>query len=85
MGGDPRITTRELGIGPKTAIKLLEKYSNIDKIYAHLEDIEPNIRIKLEKGKSDVLLFHRLTTIIQDVDIKIDFAEMKWNIASPMY
>ncbi|MEK7061124.1 MAG: 5'-3' exonuclease H3TH domain-containing protein, partial [Patescibacteria group bacterium] len=72
------------GIGPKTAIKLLEKYSNIDKIYAHLEDIEPNIRIKLEKGKSDVLLFHRLATIIQDVDIKIDFAEMKkWNIASP--
>jgi len=72
------------GIGPKTAIKLLEKYPDIDKIYAHLKDIEPNVREKLEKGKTDVLLFHRLATIVKDVDIKIDFAEMKkWNIASP--
>ncbi len=71
------------GIGPKTAIKLLEKYADIDKIYAHLKDIEPNIRTKLEAGKNDVLLFHRLATIVKDVDIKIDFKEMKkWNIAS---
>lgn len=71
------------GIGPKTAIKLLEKYSNIDKIYAHLKEIEPNVREKLDKGKKDVLLFHRLATIICDVDVKIDFKEMKkWNIAS---
>ncbi|MCX6705933.1 MAG: 5'-3' exonuclease [Candidatus Woesebacteria bacterium] len=72
------------GIGPKTAEKLLEKYPDIDKIYAHLEDIDPKIRTKLEAGKKDVLLFHRLATIVKDVDIKIDFAEMKkWNIASP--
>ncbi len=71
------------GIGPKTATALLEKYSDIDKIYAHLKDIEPNVRVKLEAGKNDVLLFHRLATIVKDVDIKIDFAEMKnWNIAS---
>ena len=69
------------GIGPKTAIKLLEKYSDIDKIYEHMEEIEPNIRTKLEIGKKDVLLFHRLATIVKDVSIKIDFAEMKkWNI-----
>lgn len=72
------------GIGPKTAIKLLEKYADIDKIYAHLKDIDPNIRVKLEVGKKDVLLFHRLATIVKDVDIKIDFKDMKkWNIASP--
>jgi DNA polymerase-1 len=72
------------GIGPKTAIKLLEKYADIDKIYAHLDEIEPNVREKLKMGKSDVLLFHRLATIVKDVDIKIDFKDMKkWNIASP--
>lgn len=71
------------GIGPKTATALLEKYADIDKIYAHLNEIEPNLREKLEKGKKDVLLFHRLATIVKDVSIKIDFAEMKkWNIAS---
>jgi len=72
------------GIGPKTAIKLLEKYFSLDKIYAHLQEIEPNVREKLEGGKKDVLLFHRLATIVKDVSIKIDFAEMKkWNIDSP--
>ena len=71
------------GIGPKTAIKLLGKYADIDKIYAHLKDIEPNVREKLEAGKKDVLLFHRLATIVKDVDIKIDFKGMKkWSIAS---
>ena len=71
------------GIGPKTASKLLEKYADIDKIYAHLEDIEPKVRTKLVAGKKDVLLFHRLATIVKDVPIKIDFAEMrKWNIKS---
>ena len=71
------------GIGPKTAIKLLEKYADIDKIYAHLKEIDPKIRTKLEAGKKDVLLFHRLATIVKDVDIKIDFGEMKkWKIAS---
>ena len=82
--GDPSDNYRGVaGIGPKTAIKLLEKYGSLDKIYAHLKDIDPNIRAKLEGGKNDVLLFHRLATIVKNVDIKIDFAEMKkWNIAS---
>lgn len=84
LAGDPSDNYPGVaGIGPKTAIKLLEKYSDIDKIYAHLKDIEPNVRTKLEAGKKDVLLFHRLATIVKDVDIKIDFAEMKkWNIDS---
>ena len=71
------------GIGPKTAITLLENYPDIDKIYAHLQDLEPKVREKLVKGKKDVILFHRLATIVKDVDIKIDFKDMKkWSIAS---
>jgi DNA polymerase-1 len=72
-----------VGIGPKTAEKLLEKYSGIDEIYTHLKDIDPNTRVKLEAGKKDVLLFHKLATIVKDVPIDINFEEMrKWNIAS---
>lgn len=72
------------GIGPKSAEKLLKKYSSIDNIYAHLSDIEPNIRQKLEAKKDDAKLFHHLATIVCDVPIKIDFSEMeKWKIDSP--
>jgi DNA polymerase-1 len=72
------------GIGPKTTEKLLEKYGSIDKIYAHLQDIEPKVRQKLEANKDNAILFHRLATIVCNVPIKINFNEMdKWKIDSP--
>lgn len=71
------------GIGPKTAIKLLEKYESVDNIYAHLPEIEPNIRQKLETKKDDAKLFHKLATIVKDVPIDVDFGQMeKWKIDS---
>lgn len=73
-----------VGIGPVIAVKLLEKYKNLDNIYTHLSEIEPNIRHKLESQKSDVEIYHKLATIVQDVPIKIDFPQMKrWKLDSP--
>ena len=72
------------GIGPVTAEKLLEKYGSIDKIYAHLQDIEPKVRQKLEVNKDNAKLFLRLATIVKDVPINADFEEMKkWKVDSP--
>ncbi len=71
------------GIGPKTAEKLLKDYESVDNIYAHLKDIEPKIRQKLERGSSEAKLFHRLATVVRDVPIKIDFLQMeKWQVDS---
>ena len=72
------------GIGPVTAEKLLKSYKTLDEIYAHLSDIEPNVRQKLESQKSDAELYHKLATIVRNVPIKIDFPQMeKWRIDSP--
>jgi DNA polymerase I len=72
------------GIGPKTAEKLLEKYGSIDKIYAHLQEIEPKIRQKLEVKKDDAKLFLRLATIVRNVPIEVNYEDMeKWKIDSP--
>jgi DNA polymerase I len=72
------------GIGPVTAEKLLEKYSSVDNIYAHLMDVEPKIRQKLEAKKDDAKLFHRLATIVRDVPVKVDYDDMrKWKLDSP--
>ena len=72
------------GIGPVTAEKLLEKYGSIDNIYAHLPDIEPNIRQKLKVKKDDAKLFHRLATIVRNVPIKVSYEDMeRWKIDSP--
>lgn len=73
-----------VGIGPKTAIKLLDQYKSVDNIYAHLDDIDPKIREKLAKEKDNALLFHRLATIVREVPIKIDFDKMEgWKVDSP--
>lgn len=72
------------GIGPKTAEKLLEKYKSVDNIYAHLSEIDPNVRQKLDSGKADAKLFHKLATVVRDVPLEIDFEQMKkWKIDSP--
>ncbi|MGM0454934.1 DNA polymerase I [Sodalinema sp.] len=39
------------GIGPKTAVKLLEEYGSLDEIYNHLEEIKGATRKKLETGR----------------------------------
>jgi DNA polymerase-1 len=71
------------GIGPKTAISLLEKYKNLDGIYAHLKAISPSVRTKLDKGKKDAKLSLRLATIVKDVPIDFDEeAAGKWDIDS---
>jgi DNA polymerase-1 len=71
------------GIGPKTAIGLLDKYQNLDNVYVHIKDISPNVGKKLIDKKDDAKLFLHLATIIRDVPIKIDFEEMdKWKIDS---
>ena len=72
------------GIGPVTAEKLLEKYDSIDHIYAHLTDIEPNIRQKLVAKKDDAKLFHRLATIVRDVPLEVNYKDMEnWKIDNP--
>ena len=72
------------GIGPVTAKKLLEKYDSIDHIYAHLLDIDPNVRQKLMAKKDDAKLFHRLATIVCDVPIEVNYEDMgEWKIDSP--
>jgi DNA polymerase-1 len=73
-----------VGIGPKTAVKLLDQYKSVDNIYAHLSDIDPKIREKLAKEKANALLFYRLATIVREVPIKIDFGSMEgWKVDSP--
>ncbi|MDE3088968.1 MAG: DNA polymerase I, partial [Chloroflexota bacterium] len=60
------------GIGEKTATKLVQTYSTIENIYAHLENIEPRWREKLRAGKEQALLGKKLVTIVTDAPVKLD-------------
>lgn len=78
LAGDPSDNIPgATGIGRKTAVELLKKFGDIDKIYENLErkrkikDINPRI-IKILKEQKEQVLFSRILAKARD-DAEIDF------------
>lgn len=67
------------GIGPKTAIDLLEKYQSLDNIYQNLYEIKPIVREKLIKDKDNAYLSQKLATIVCNIPLKFKFSSTKLN------
>ncbi len=66
------------GIGPKTAVKLLNQFKNIEKLYENLSQIESKkIREILLKEKENVFLSKKLATILTNIPVEIDINKMK--------
>ncbi len=65
------------GIGEKTAVSLLETYNNLDEIYAHIDEIKGSIRKKLEAGREDAYLSHKLAAIVTTLDVPIDLEQAR--------
>jgi DNA polymerase-1 len=59
------------GIGEKTAVMLLQQYSSLDEIYAHLDEIPDRYRNKLEAGRASAQLSRDLAHIHTDVEITL--------------
>lgn len=59
------------GIGPKGAIKLLEKYGNIENILLHLNELDDKTRQKFIDSKEVLELAHKLISLKYDA-LQID-------------
>lgn len=67
------------GIGPKTAIKLLEQFGSVENMLKHTDEIEkPNVRAIIETCREDIKLSHDIATIRRDIDIVVNFEEAKF-------
>jgi DNA polymerase-1 len=82
--GDPSDNYKGItGIGPKTAIDLLNSYGSFEGIYMNLENIKPVVKEKLIKDRISGEMSYHLAKIVRDVPIKIDFDNMKnWKLDS---
>jgi len=60
------------GVGKKTAVSLLTTYETLDGIYAHLDELKPGVRAKLETGKENAYLSQKLALIVTDLDMPLD-------------
>lgn len=63
------------GIGPKTAVKLLKDFSNLESLYQNLKSSHP-LRAKLLAGRETALLSKKLATIRRDLPLKTTLAEL---------
>jgi DNA polymerase-1 len=67
------------GIGPKTAIPLIQEYGTIEGIYKNINKIEKEgLRNKLIEGKENAFLSKELATIHCDVPLEMKFEEAKF-------
>lgn len=61
------------GIGPKTAINLLNKFGTVEEIYNNLDKVESvTIKEKLLKGKESAFISKKLARIITDAPVKLE-------------
>ncbi len=65
------------GIGEKGALDLIQTYGSLDEVYAHLEEIKPALRNKLEASKEMAYLSYDLAKICREVPIELDEQVLK--------
>jgi len=67
------------GIGPKTALPLIQKFKTLENIYKNLDKIEKqSIANKLIENKENAFLSKELATIHTEVPFEINFEEAKF-------
>ncbi len=63
------------GVGEKTAQSLYQTYASLDEIYAHLPEIAPKTRQKLEENRETAYLSRALAQIHTDLPIRLDLEQ----------
>lgn len=71
------------GIGDKTAINLLQKYGDLDNVYAHLDEQAEGVRKKLEAGQTAAQLSRKLATIVTDLSVPFNLEQARCEVFEP--
>jgi DNA polymerase-1 len=71
------------GVGKKTAETLLAKFETLDGIYAHLDELTPSQRRKLEEDKDNAYMSQELARIVTDLEVEIDLEKASITNFSP--
>jgi len=67
------------GIGPKTAIQLLNQFHTLDNIYTNISLLKESVKNKLINDKNNAYLSKKLATIVTDIDITFDLENFRYN------
>ncbi|MEL4025997.1 5'-3' exonuclease [Lysinibacillus endophyticus] len=67
------------GIGPKTALQLIQKYGSIDGVLSNLEELKPGQRSKISENVEMLKLSLQLATIHREMPIQASLDELQLN------
>ena len=68
------------GVGPKTAVKLINEYGDVENIYDSLDEIKNiKLRERLSKNKTNAFLSKELVALDLEVPIEFNLDEMEIN------
>ena len=65
------------GIGPKTAIQLIQQFGSIEKLLDHTDELKGALKTKVENNKEQIKTSKWLATIKTDVPIDLDFNTLR--------
>ncbi len=60
------------GVGKVTATRLLERFGNVEELYAHIAEVEPKLRAKLQEHEGEVWRGRELIQLVFDLPIDLD-------------
>ncbi len=78
MRGDPSDNLPGvLGVGEKTAAKLVNKYETIDSIFEHVDEQTPKLSENLANGEDQVRLNAEIMVLLRDVPLKARIEDLQ--------
>lgn len=66
------------GVGPKTMVKLLNKYKTFEGVYENVNDLSPGLKRKLVDNNFDAYISKLLGTVMVDVDIPFNLKDLEY-------
>jgi DNA polymerase-1 len=80
LAGDPSDNYKGAdGIGPKTAIKLLNEFGTVEGILENIDKLpEGKIKLSIKENIEDIRLGKKLATIVTDIPLEMDLDRTKW-------
>ena len=67
------------GVGPKTALALIQQYGSLEKIYDNIENISGKLKERLIENKDLAFLSRKLATIVKEGEIDISLKDCEFD------
>jgi len=67
------------GVGEKTAIELIQKFSTLENLYQNLDELKPKLKQLLIQNKEQAFISRELVTIYKSVPIELNLNVCQWD------